>query len=52
MGSTSSLRRGPGALAVKACEEKTGARGLVSAVEKVLLKFEKRLPSTGIKRLV
>jgi endopeptidase Clp ATP-binding regulatory subunit ClpX len=39
-------------LAVKAYEEKTGARGLVSAVERVLLKFEKRLPSTGIKQLV
>lgn len=39
-------------LAVKAYEEKTGARGLVSAVEKVLLKFEKRLPSTGINRFV
>jgi ATP-dependent protease Clp ATPase subunit len=37
------------ALAVKAYEEKTGARGLVSAVEKVLLKFEKRLPSTTIR---
>ncbi len=40
------------ALAVKAHEEKTGARGLVSAVEKVLLKFEKRLPSTNIPKLV
>jgi ATP-dependent Clp protease ATP-binding subunit ClpX len=40
------------ALAVRAYEEKTGARGLVSAVEKVLLKFEKRLPSTHIKRFV
>ncbi len=40
------------ALAVKAYEEKTGARGLVSAVEKVLLKFEKRLPSTPIEKLV
>jgi ATP-dependent protease Clp ATPase subunit len=30
-------------LSVKAYEEKTGARGLVSAVEKVLIKFEKRL---------
>ena len=40
------------ALAVKAHEEKTGARGLVSAVEKVLLKFEKRLPSTDIGKLV
>jgi hypothetical protein len=39
-------------LAVKACEEKTGARGLVSAVEKVLLKFEKRLPSTEIRKFV
>jgi endopeptidase Clp ATP-binding regulatory subunit ClpX len=40
------------ALAVRAHEEKTGARGLVSAVEKVLLKFEKRLPSTDIQKLV
>jgi endopeptidase Clp ATP-binding regulatory subunit ClpX len=39
-------------LAVKAYEEKTGARGLVSAVEKVLLKFEKRLPSTEIRKLL
>jgi endopeptidase Clp ATP-binding regulatory subunit ClpX len=39
-------------LAVKAFEEKTGARGLVSAVEKVLLKFEKRLPSTQIRQFV
>jgi ATP-dependent Clp protease ATP-binding subunit ClpX len=39
-------------LAVRACEEKTGARGLVSAVEKVLLKFEKRLPSTDIRKFV
>jgi endopeptidase Clp ATP-binding regulatory subunit ClpX len=39
-------------LAIKAYEEKTGARGLVSAVEKVLLKFEKHLPSTGIHRFV
>lgn len=39
-------------LAVRAYEEKTGARGLVSAVEKVLLKFEKRLPSTDIRRFV
>jgi len=39
-------------LAVKAFEEKTGARGLVSAVEKVLLKFEKRLPSTDIRKFV
>ncbi len=33
-------------------QEKTGARGLVSAIERVLIKFEKKLPSTGIKRLV
>ena len=39
-------------LAVKAYEEKTGARGLVSAVEKVLIKFEKRLPSTDIGKFV
>jgi len=39
-------------LAVKAHEEKTGARGLVSAVEKVLLKFEKHLPSTDIRKLI
>jgi hypothetical protein len=39
-------------LAVRAAEEKTGARGLVSAVEKVLLKFEKCLPSTSIQELV
>jgi endopeptidase Clp ATP-binding regulatory subunit ClpX len=39
-------------LAVKAYEEKIGARGLVSAVEKVLIKFEKRLPSTDIRRFV
>ncbi len=39
-------------LALKAYEEKTGARGLVSAVEKVLIKFEKRLPSTDIRKFV
>ena len=39
-------------LAVKAYEEKTGARGLVSAAEKVLLRFEKRLPSTDIRKFV
>ena len=37
-------------LAARAFEEHTGARGLVSAIEKVLLPFEKRLPSTGIDR--
>ena len=39
-------------LAEKAHEEKTGARGLVSAMEKALLKFEKRFPSTDIKQLL
>jgi endopeptidase Clp ATP-binding regulatory subunit ClpX len=37
-------------LAKYAFVENTGARGLVSAVEKVLLEFEKRLPSTDIKK--
>ena len=32
--------------AEQASKEKTGARGLVSAVEKALIKFEKKLPST------
>jgi endopeptidase Clp ATP-binding regulatory subunit ClpX len=39
------------ALAKIAREEKTGARGLVSAVESALLPFEKTLPSTSISRL-
>lgn len=39
-------------IAEVAAEEKTGARSLVSAVEKVLIPFEKDLPSTDIKRLV
>jgi endopeptidase Clp ATP-binding regulatory subunit ClpX len=37
-------------LAENAFEENTGARGLVSAVEKALLPFEKKLPSAGIKK--
>jgi len=37
-------------LAKHAFAENTGARGLVSAVEKALLEFEKRLPSTHIKQ--
>jgi len=37
-------------LAELAFAENTGARGLVSAVEKTLLEFEKRLPSTRIKK--
>jgi endopeptidase Clp ATP-binding regulatory subunit ClpX len=39
-------------IAAYAHEEKTGARGLVSAAEKGLLAFEKKLPSTDIKQLV
>lgn len=39
------------AIARPAHEEQTGARGLVSVIEKVLLKLEKRLPSTDIKKL-
>lgn len=37
-------------LAKNAFEENTGARGLISAVESALLLFEKRLPSTNIKK--
>lgn len=39
-------------IAEMAAEEKTGARGLVSAIEKTLILFEKRLPSAGTKRLL
>ncbi len=39
-------------IAELAAAEKTGARGLVSAIEKALIPFEKRLPSTDIKWLV
>ena len=39
-------------IAENACQEKTGARGLVSALERALLSFEKKLPSTTIKHLV
>ncbi|MEJ5364314.1 MAG: AAA family ATPase [Desulfosoma sp.] len=39
-------------LAEMAFQEKTGARGLVSVIERVLLGFEKRLPSTNIRSLV
>ncbi|MBU1163257.1 MAG: AAA family ATPase, partial [Proteobacteria bacterium] len=37
-------------LAKSAFEENTGARGLVSAIEKALLLFENKLPSTSIKK--
>jgi len=39
-------------IAGMAAKEKTGARGLVSAIERVLIPFEKHLPSTDIKRLL
>ena len=38
-------------LAELSYQEKTGARGLVSAIEKVLLIYEKKLPSTAIKKV-
>ncbi len=38
-------------LATRAHLEKTGARGLLSVFEKLLIKFEKKLPSTGVKKL-
>jgi len=37
-------------LAKNAFSEKTGARGLVSAIERKMLLFEKKLPSKGIKK--
>jgi len=39
-------------IAEMAEQEKTGARGLVSAIEKVLIPFEKRLPATKIKEFL
>jgi ATP-dependent Clp protease ATP-binding subunit ClpX len=39
-------------LAQKACQEKTGARGLVSVVERALINFEKKLPSTSVNQLL
>lgn len=39
-------------LAVRAAQERTGARGLVSVIEKALIQFEKRLPSTDIKEFL
>ncbi|MGV1099226.1 AAA family ATPase [Thiovibrio sp. JS02] len=39
-------------IARRAMNEKTGARGLVSVMERVLLHFEKKLPSTAIRHLV
>jgi len=37
-------------LALDASEEHTGARGLVSAVERVLLQFERKLPSMEVEK--
>lgn len=39
-------------IAELAYKEKTGARGLSSVIEKLLIKFEKKLPSTAIKKLI
>ena len=39
-------------IAEMAAMEKTGARGLVSAIERVLIPFEKTLPSKGIKKFL
>jgi len=39
-------------LSEMASQEKTGARGLVSAAERTLMPFEKRLPSTVVKNLL
>ena len=38
-------------LAQRAFDENTGARGLVSAIEGALLSFEKKLPSTPVRKL-
>ena len=37
-------------VADRAFNERTGARGLVGVMEKILIKYEKRLPSTPIKK--
>jgi len=39
-------------MAEAASHEKTGARGLVSAIERILIPFEKHLPSTLVDRLL
>lgn len=39
-------------IAEMAAAEKTGARGLVSAMERVLIPFEKHMPSTSMNQLV
>lgn len=40
-----------GRIAALALDEKTGARGLVSVMERILMKWEKRLPSTDVKHV-
>ncbi|MDI6851999.1 MAG: AAA family ATPase [Deltaproteobacteria bacterium] len=39
-------------IADQAAQQKTGARGLVSVIERILIQFEKRLPSTNITEFV
>lgn len=39
-------------VAHRAAQDRTGARGLVRALERVLIPFERKLPSTDIKHLV
>jgi endopeptidase Clp ATP-binding regulatory subunit ClpX len=39
-------------IAEMAAAEKTGARGIVSAIERVLIPFEKKLPSTNLRKLL
>jgi len=39
-------------LAHEAVKEQTGARGIVGVVERILMPFEKHLPSTDVKQLV
>jgi len=39
-------------LAYEAAKEHTGARGIVGVVERILMPFEKHLPSTDVKQLV
>ncbi len=39
-------------LAQLAYQEKTGARGLLSVIEKTLMKYERKLPSRGVRKLV
>ncbi len=38
-------------IATAAYKEKTGARGLTAVLEKILIKYEKKLPSTAVRKL-